>query len=83
MTLEAIRERRFSSILAGVLSLVIPGLGQLYKGQFLRAVVWFCSVSVTYWLLWWLLFPGIILHALCVLGAAFGSAGKERIRLPR
>jgi len=40
-------------------------------------------VSVTYWLLWWLIFPGIILHALCVLGAAFGSAGKERLRLPR
>ena len=27
-------ERRFNPIIAGVLSFVIPGLGQLYKGQF-------------------------------------------------
>ena len=27
--------------LAAVLSLVIPGLGQIYNGKFLRAIFWF------------------------------------------
>lgn len=80
MTIEAIRERRFSSIIAGLLSIVIPGLGQLYKGQLLWAIVWFLIVPAGYW---FFVIPGIILHVLCVLGAVFASAGKERIRLPR
>ena len=26
---------------AGVLSLVLPGMGQIYNGDFLRAIIWF------------------------------------------
>jgi len=79
MTTDAIRERRFNFLIAGVLSLVIPGLGQLYKGQFLRAVLWFLVVGAGYWFFF---VPGLVLHFFCILGAAFGSAGKDRIRLP-
>lgn len=78
MTTHAIRERRFSSIIAGLLSVLIPGLGQLYKGQLIRAVLWFLVTGAGYW---FFVFPGIVLHVLCVLGAAFGSAGQDRIRL--
>lgn len=80
MTTDIIRERRFNPLVAGVLSLLFPGLGQLYKGQLFRAVVWFCAVSVGYFLL---VVPGIIFHVLCVAGAAFGSAGTDRIRISR
>lgn len=80
MSPDLIRERRFNPLIAGVLSVLIPGLGQLYKGQLIRAVLWFCMVGVGYFLL---VVPGIILHVLCVLGAAFGSAGSDRVRLAR
>ncbi len=77
MRYELVRERRFNPILAGVLSFFIPGLGQLYKGMFLSAVLWFLFTSVGYFLL---VFPGIILHFFCVISAALGSAGRDRIR---
>ncbi|MCY1017388.1 hypothetical protein [Pyxidicoccus sp. MSG2] len=80
MNIEAIRERRFNPLVAGVLSVLIPGLGQLYKGQLIRALVWFCVVGIGYFLL---VVPGIILHVLCVAGAAFGDAGSDRVRLIR
>ncbi|MCP3136251.1 DUF5683 domain-containing protein [Pyxidicoccus xibeiensis] len=80
MMTEAIRERRFNPLIAGVLSVLFPGLGQLYKGQLIRAILWFCFVGAGYFLL---VVPGVILHVLCVLGAAFGSAGSDRIRLRR
>ncbi|NMO16049.1 hypothetical protein HPC49_01550 [Pyxidicoccus fallax] len=79
-TATVIQERRFSAVIAGLLSFFFPGLGQLYKGQLFRAVLWFLMVGAGYW---FFVFPGIILHFFCVLGAAFGSAGKDRIRLPR
>jgi len=77
---DLIRERRFNPLIAGVLSVLIPGLGQLYKGQLLRAALWFIMVGVGYVLL---VVPGLVLHVLCVAGAAFGDAGKDRIRLAR
>lgn len=30
-----------NSVLAAVLSLIIPGLGQLYKGHIIMAIIWF------------------------------------------
>jgi TM2 domain-containing membrane protein YozV len=80
MSTEIVRERRFNPLIAGVLSVVIPGLGQLYKGQLFRAVLWFCVVGAGYWLL---VVPGIFFHLFCVLGAAFGSAGTDRFRVSR
>ncbi len=35
--------------IAAVLSFLIPGLGQIYNGDFLRAIFWFV-VSATVWL---------------------------------
>lgn len=63
-------ERRWSPLIAAVLSLFIPGLGQLYKSQFLIAVIWFVAVAVGYWLL---IIPGLILHVFCIYFAAFGK----------
>lgn len=80
MATSVIHERRFNALIAGVLSVFIPGLGQLYKGQLIRAVLWFVMVGAGYWFFF---FPGLFLHIFCVLGAAFGSAGRDRIRLPR
>lgn len=63
-------ERRWSPALAAVLSLLLPGLGQLYKGQLLNAVAWFLLVGFGYLAL---VLPGLVLHFFCVVGAASGN----------
>lgn len=62
--------KRWSPIVALFLSLLIPGLGQLYKGQLLNGVVWFIAVIAGYV---FLIVPGIVLHICCMIGAASGD----------
>jgi hypothetical protein len=52
---------------AAVLSLIVPGAGQLYAGRPVSAVTWFVIVTIGYLLL---IVPGILLHILCVASAA-------------
>jgi hypothetical protein len=65
--------RRWSPGLAAVLSLFLPGLGQLYKGQ-IYGIFWFMFVSMDYVAL---ILPGLILHFFCVLGALSGNPWSE------
>jgi TM2 domain-containing membrane protein YozV len=62
--------QRWSPALAAVLSFLVPGLGQLYKGQFINAIVWFFLVGVGYLAL---ILPGMLLHFFCIVGAASGN----------
>jgi hypothetical protein len=62
-----------SPMLAGVLSLFIPGAGHLYAGKFLSAFLWFLVVGAGYTLL----LPGLVLHLFC---AASATAAASRIR---
>jgi TM2 domain-containing membrane protein YozV len=78
MSYELVRERRYNPVLAGVMSFFVPGLGQLYKGQFLGAVLWFLLTGAGYYLL---VFPGLILHFFCVMSAVLSSATRDRIRV--
>ena len=55
-----------SPLLAAGLSLVIPGAGQVYTGNFASAIVWFIVVSAGYTLI----LPGLVLHVLCIAAAA-------------
>jgi hypothetical protein len=66
--------RLWSPGLAAVLSFFVPGVGQLYKGQFLNGVFWFVFVSMGYVAL---ILPGLILHFFCVLGALSGNPWSE------
>ena len=59
---------------AALLSVVVPGAGQLYAGRPLSAVSWFVLVSMGYLLL---IVPGLLLHILCVASAA-GAANQWR-----
>ena len=52
---------------AAVLSLIVPGAGQLYAGRPLSGVAWFALVTMGYMLL---VVPGVLLHILCVASAA-------------
>lgn len=56
--------------IAGLLSLIIPGLGQLYRGSLIVGIIWFVATAIGYTLF---VIPGIILHVLCVIFAFTGS----------
>ena len=63
----AIRNNREANPgLAAVLSLFMPGAGQLYTGRIVGAFLWFLAVSAGYYLL----LPGLILHVFCIVSAA-------------
>lgn len=62
--------QRWSPGLAVVLSLFVPGLGQIYKGQIINGIVWFFLVGIGYLAL---VVPGLVLHFFCMLGAASGN----------
>lgn len=63
-----------SAAAAALLSVVVPGAGQLYAGRPLSAVSWFALVTMGYLLL---IVPGVLLHILCVASAA-GAANQWR-----
>jgi len=52
---------------AAVLSLVIPGAGQMYKGDVAKGFAWLFGTALGYVLL---IIPGLVLHVLCVVNAA-------------
>lgn len=52
---------------AAILSIIVPGAGQLFTGRPLSAIAWFVLVSMGYLLL---IVPGVLLHVLCVASAA-------------
>ena len=52
---------------AAVLSMIVPGAGQLYAGRPLSAIAWFMAVTMGYLLL---IVPGLLLHVICIASAA-------------
>ena len=61
--------------LPALLSLVIPGAGQLYRGQPRLGVLWLVLVIAGYFLL---VIPGVILHLLCIGHAALRPLPSTR-----
>ena len=61
--------------IAGVLSLIIPGAGQLYKRQIGRGLLWLLFVFMGYAIF---IFPGLILHIFCIINAVYGNRKKTR-----
>lgn len=56
--------------IAAVLSVLIPGLGQVYNGRLFGGACWFLAASFAYWAI---LVPGFIVHALSVWSAYSGA----------
>lgn len=69
-----IKQRLWSPGVAAVLSLVIPGAGQMYKGNVARGLVWLIAVVVGYL---FLIRPGLVLHFLCIVLATQGDPTRE------
>jgi TM2 domain-containing membrane protein YozV len=63
----ALRHNRVANPgLAAVLSLFLPGAGQLYAGRIVGALLWFMVVTAGYYMI----LPGLILHLFCIVSAA-------------
>lgn len=54
--------------LAAIWSMMLPGLGQMMKGRAMPGIFWGVFVSCGYFSYFW---PGMALHILCILDAAF------------
>ena len=59
---------------SAVLSVIIPGLGQVYNGQLGAGLVWFLLTTFGYWAV---LVPGFLFHVLSVY-FAYRSAREWR-----
>lgn len=59
---------------AAVLSVLLPGLGQVYAGRLLAGGLWFLATTIGYSAI---LIPGFLIHALCV-WSAYQSAKEWR-----
>lgn len=60
--------------LAGVLSFLIPGLGQIYRTKILAGFLWGVFTIMGYFCL---VVPGLILHIACICNAVSGNRFKE------
>ena len=58
---------RSNDTVAAVLSLIIPGAGQIYKGKMLMGIAWLVLTVLGYLTL---VMPGMLLHFVCVFHAA-------------
>jgi hypothetical protein len=58
---------------AFLLSLLLPGLGQIYTGRLLAGVFWFVLTAIGYVCF---IIPGIILHICCAISAGMTNPYK-------
>jgi hypothetical protein len=65
--------RKWSPGVAALLSFIIPGAGQMYKGQVGSGLVWLLVVIIGYAAF---VVPGLILHLICIFSAASGDPTK-------
>jgi TM2 domain-containing membrane protein YozV/predicted RNA-binding Zn-ribbon protein involved in translation (DUF1610 family) len=66
-------QREWSPGIAALLSFIIPGAGQLYKGNIVSGLLWFVATGVGYVAF---VVPGLILHVICIFAAASGDPYK-------
>ena len=52
--------------IAAVLSVILPGLGQVYSGRLLAGGLWFLGTALAYHAV---LLPGFLAHAVCIWSA--------------
>lgn len=71
--IAAAPQPKWNGGIAALLSFLIPGAGQMYKGQVANGLVWFVFVVIGYFAL---IVPGLILHLFCIIGAASGDPTK-------
>lgn len=62
--------------IAAIWSTMLPGLGQLLKNQIMPGIFWALFTGFGYFAFFW---PGLFIHALCILDAAFNKGENSWI----
>lgn len=57
---------------------MVPGLGQLVKGQIIPGLLWAILTGSAYFAFFW---PGLVIHVACILDAAFNKGPDSWIGL--
>jgi hypothetical protein len=70
--------QKVDNSIAAIMTMMLPGLGQLMKGQIMPGIFWALSVGFGYFSFFW---PGLIIHGLCILDAAFNKGDNSWIGL--
>ena len=60
---------------AALLSLFLPGAGQMYKGTVGVGFAWLIGTIIAYT---FLVVPGVILHVICIVNAATESVARPK-----
>lgn len=71
-------DNKVDNSVAALWSMMLPGLGQLLKGQIMPGIFWAIFVGFGYFAFFW---PGLILHAICILDAAFNKGENSFVGL--
>lgn len=67
-------QQTWSPGVAAVLSLFIPGVGQMYKGRVGEGLLWLLFTPIGYVLF---ILPGLILHIICIINASQGNPYRQ------
>jgi hypothetical protein len=62
--------------IAAIWSMMLPGLGQLLKGQVMPGIFWAFFVGFGYFAFFW---PGLVIHGICIMDAAFNKGENSWI----
>lgn len=62
--------------IAAIWSMMLPGLGQLMKGQIMPGIFWALFTGFGYFSFFW---PGLFIHGLCIIDAAFNKGNNSWI----
>jgi hypothetical protein len=62
--------------IAAIWSMMLPGLGQMMKDQIMPGIFWALFTGFGYFFFFW---PGLFIHAFCILDAAFNKGENSWI----
>ena len=62
---------------AAIMTFMLPGLGQLLKGQIMPGIFWALAVGFGYFAFTW---PGLIIHIFCILDAAITQGEDKSVK---
>lgn len=64
------RQKQWEPVVAGLLSFILPGIGQMYRGKVGAGVGWLVGTMIGYM---FFLIPGLIIHIVCIVDACSGD----------
>lgn len=73
-------DHEIDNSIAAILSMMIPGLGQMLKGQYILGIVWPFLIGGGYLMNTWV---GLPIHVLCILDAGLSGSnvsGETKIK---